>query len=50
MRARFEEAGMQAKTLEHMIARMKRDQVYYKLAGRLREEQLHRAVKQSKLL
>lgn len=41
---------MQAKTLEHIIARMKRDQVHYKLAGRLREEQLHRAIKQSKLL
>lgn len=41
---------MQAKTLEHIIARMKRDQVHYKLAGRIREEQLHRAAKQAKLL
>lgn len=29
---------------------MKRDQVHYKLAGRIREEQLHRAAKQTKLL
>jgi hypothetical protein len=50
VRARFEEAGMQAKTLEHIIARMKRDQVHYKLAGRIREEQLHRTAKQAKLL
>lgn len=41
---------MQAKTLEHIIARMKRDQVHYKLAGRIREEQLHKVAKQTKLL
>ena len=50
MKARFEEAGMQAKTLEHIIARMKRDQVHYKLAGRIREEQLHRVAKQTESL
>lgn len=50
MRERFEEAGMQTKTLENIIARMKKDEIFYKQFGRIRDEELRRKIKEHKLL
>jgi hypothetical protein len=50
MRERFEEAAMQTKTLENIIARMKKDEIYYKQFGRIRDEELRRKTKEHKLL
>lgn len=38
MREKFEDAGMQTKTLDNIIARMKKDEIFYKQFGRLRDE------------
>lgn len=41
---------MQTKTLENIIIRMKKDQVFYKLFGRIKDEELKKKMKEAKLL
>lgn len=41
---------MQTKTLENIIVRMKKDQIFYKQFGRIRDEELRRKIKDVKLL
>jgi hypothetical protein len=41
---------MQTKTLENIIVRMKKDQIFYKQFGRIKDEELKRRMKEVKLL
>ena len=41
---------MQTKTLEYIISRMKKDEIFYKQFGRIRDEELHRKIKEAKFL
>jgi hypothetical protein len=50
VREKFEDAGMQTKSLENIILRMKKDEIFYKQFGRLKGEELHRKTKECKLL
>lgn len=50
VRAKEEDTKMQAKTLENIIVRMKRDQIFYKQFGRIRDEELKTKMKEVKLL
>jgi len=36
---------MQTKTLENIIVRMKKDQIFYKQFGRIRDEELKKKIK-----
>jgi hypothetical protein len=38
IRTKYEDAKMQTKTLEHIISRMKKDEIFYKQFGRIRDE------------
>lgn len=49
IRAKEEDTKMQAKTLENIIVRMKRDQIFYKQFGRIRDEELKTKMKEVKL-
>ena len=41
---------METKTLEHVIVRMKKDQIVFKQLGRVREEEVKRKAKDLKAL
>ena len=49
-KAKYEDAHMATKTLEHVIVRMRKDQIVYKQLGRVREEEVRRRVKDLKML
>ena len=50
IRIKYDDAKMQTKTLEHIISRMKKDEIFYKQFGRIRDEELHRKIKEAKFL
>jgi hypothetical protein len=50
VKSKEEDAKMQTKTLENIIVRMKKDHIFYKQYGRIRDEQLKCAFKHLKQL
>jgi hypothetical protein len=41
---------MEKKTLEHIISRMKKDQIFYKQYGRIKDEEMKKKEKESRYL
>lgn len=50
IRSKEDDAKMQTKILENIIMRMKKDQIFYKQYGRIKDEQLKQKAKDIKLL
>lgn len=47
---KYEDSRMETKILEQIISRMKKDEIFYKQFGRLRDEELRRKAKEHKMM
>lgn len=50
VRGKEDDAKMQTKILENIIARMKKDKIFYKQYGRIKNEELKQKAKDLKIL
>ena len=50
VKAKEEDTKMQTKTLENIIVRMKKDQIFFKQFGRIKDEEIKKKMKNIKLL
>ena len=50
VKAKEEDTKMQTKTLENIIVRMKKDQIFFKQFGRIKDEEIKKKIKNVKIL